>query len=497
MRISPIVFIASSLLAFGVPRALPQEQTAAPAHVSIIEGTATIDRGGEVEAVALNMPVVEGDRIRTSAGRMEIVFPDGSAVELEPDSEIEYLGGARIRIYAGTVENRPALVLQSQSAQYLPADSQAYATDFDQNGTWQYDTTSGNVWYPTVSADWRPYYYGYWSSIPAYGWTWIGYNRWAWPTHHYGRWGYGHNRWFWIPGRVYSSAWVSWGTAPGYVSWCPLGWDSRPVLSVGYSHGWNAWTIVPRDHFGWRGYPAHRYAIEPSRIAASTPFVVQRTQPSLSVRGSAGYVPAHHPSQDFGRGTEREGSSRAIPRYSNSNLDNRGFSSSSPQLPGVERGGPRATGPQNRGPVQSYGASRTNPIRAPQPSRPSYDAPLQPRSSQPPGQTRQPPSSYASPRGTLRVEASGHAPAPSTSRPMERGPSMNTRSPRATSRDEGVSRGPAPSAPRSTGGGHMANAPHAERGPSGGSNAGSHVGGSHDGASHGSGSQGTAVRRPR
>src|SRR6185295_14708019 len=58
---------------------------------------------------------------------------------------------------------------------------------------------------------------------------------WAWPTHHYGRWGYASNAWFWIPGRTWGAAWVSWSFADDYVSWCPLGYDSRPVfaLSIG------------------------------------------------------------------------------------------------------------------------------------------------------------------------------------------------------------------------------------------------------------------------
>ncbi|HEX7137525.1 MAG TPA: DUF6600 domain-containing protein, partial [Vicinamibacterales bacterium] len=230
MRVSPLVFVTASLLAVGVSITTGQESAVPPAHISLVEGSAALERNGDVEPAALNMPVVEGDRIRTSAGRVQIAFPDGSAVDLDPDSEVEYLGGARVRIYSGTVENHPAVVLRSPSSQYLPADSQAYATDLDQNGTWQYDTSYGNVWYPTVSAGWRPYYYGYWTSVPTYGWTWIGDNRWAWPTHHYGRWGYVNSRWFWIPGHVYSSAWVSWGTAPGYVSWCPLGYDSRPIV---------------------------------------------------------------------------------------------------------------------------------------------------------------------------------------------------------------------------------------------------------------------------
>ena len=38
--------------------------------------------------------------------------------------------------------------------------------------------------------------------------------RWSWPTHHYGRWGYARNAWFWIPGRTWGAAWVSWASAP-------------------------------------------------------------------------------------------------------------------------------------------------------------------------------------------------------------------------------------------------------------------------------------------
>ena len=63
--------------------------------------------------------------------------------------------------------------------------------------------------------------------------------------------------WFWIPGRSWAPAWVSWAYAPGYVSWCPLGWNNRPVLQIvninRYGRGydpWRAWTVVPRRHFG-------------------------------------------------------------------------------------------------------------------------------------------------------------------------------------------------------------------------------------------------------
>jgi Family of unknown function (DUF6600)/FecR protein len=146
------------------------------------------------------------------------------------------------------------------SAQYLPAEVRPYSASLDQYGSWQYESSYGYVWYPTVAASWRPYYYGRWAPLPAYGWTWIGHDPWAWPTHHYGRWGFSAGLWFWIPGSIWSPAWVSWAYAPGYVSWCPLGYNNRAVfgLNVGYGYGyghgygynsWHGWA-VPRQNFG-------------------------------------------------------------------------------------------------------------------------------------------------------------------------------------------------------------------------------------------------------
>jgi hypothetical protein len=156
------------------------------------------------------------------------------------------------------------------SAQYLPEQVRPYSASFDRYGSWRHEASYGYVWYPSVSVGWRPYYHGRWATLRPYGWTWIGSDPWAWPTHHYGRWGFSAGLWFWIPGRSWSPAWVSWAYAPGYVSWCPLGWNNRPVLQIvnvnirrGYDP-WRAWTVVPRRHFGSgfvhaRGVPGGRF----------------------------------------------------------------------------------------------------------------------------------------------------------------------------------------------------------------------------------------------
>jgi hypothetical protein len=226
-----------------------------PAYLAVVTGEATIERAGESEPATANMPFVAGDRLRTGAGRVEIAFPDGTAIEVGEQSEVEAVSATRVRLMAGTMDHIQRPAAPSRSASYLPQDLQTYGSTFDQYGSWQYDQPYGYVWYPQVEADWRPYSYGSWSPIRSYGWTWVGAEAWAWPTHHYGRWGFARNAWFWIPGRTWGAAWVSWSFADDYVSWCPLGWNSRPVfaLSIGSRHGWGYWT-VPRRTFETRGY---------------------------------------------------------------------------------------------------------------------------------------------------------------------------------------------------------------------------------------------------
>ena len=186
------------------------------------------------------------------------------------------------------------------STQYLPNEVQPYAPAFDQYGSWQYNTSYGYVWYPSVAVGWRPYYYGRWVTMRPYGWTWVGAGPWAWPTHHYGRWGFSAGSWFWIPGRAWAPAWVSWGYAPGYVSWCPLGWNNRAVLAFGFNFGydpWRAWTVVPHGHFG-AGYvhvnyvggygfsPQTRAAFVPRYVAPPvTGYAVPRSSSPILVPG--------------------------------------------------------------------------------------------------------------------------------------------------------------------------------------------------------------------
>lgn len=140
------------------------------------------------------------------------------------------------------------------SGQYLPTELAYYGGVLDRYGEWGYEPSHGRVWYPRVDVAWQPYSVGRWSFVGSYGWVWIGADRWSWPTHHYGRWGWSGRRYYWIPGRRWAPAWVSWTSAPGYVGWCPIGFDDRPLVSVstGFAHGWRSWTYLPSRSFDTR-----------------------------------------------------------------------------------------------------------------------------------------------------------------------------------------------------------------------------------------------------
>lgn len=234
---------------------------------------AVVRGAGEIFTEQGATPVRSGERAYASLGLLpSYAYTYNSANMDEFDRWSDLQRGA---VYAPS----------SESSQYLPADMTGYASTFDQYGDWRYQQTYGYVWYPRVATGWRPYYYGRWAPYPVYGWTWIAGDPFGYPTHHYGRWGFSANSWFWIPTPYWGPAYVSWGYAPNYVSWCPLGFNNRAVFSINsynvgpaYYHGHYtaAWTTVPRGSFG-HGYYAHQNAVNWDR-AGSTGARVRLTE---------------------------------------------------------------------------------------------------------------------------------------------------------------------------------------------------------------------------
>src|SRR5262245_5696466 len=91
-----------------------------PPHLSVVEGTATLDREDVTEAAASGVPMVPGDRLRTERGRAELLFPDGSALDLDEYSTIELEGPTLLRMTSGRVllfvagASNPASAVQFQ-----------------------------------------------------------------------------------------------------------------------------------------------------------------------------------------------------------------------------------------------------------------------------------------------------------------------------------------------------------------------------------------------
>jgi uncharacterized protein DUF6600 len=108
------------------------------------------------------------------------------------------------------------------------------------DGSWVEVADYGYCWQPNVAVSnskWRPYSDGYWVYTDV-GWTWISNEDFGWATYHYGRWTRLRDRgWFWVPGREWGPAWVSWRTGGDYVGWAPLpprgrgdvDYDNRPI----------------------------------------------------------------------------------------------------------------------------------------------------------------------------------------------------------------------------------------------------------------------------
>jgi hypothetical protein len=479
----------------------------APAHISVVDGAAILERDGRSETAPTSMPILAGDRLRTQNGRVEVLFADGSTLHLDTSTRVDFQsdevirlldgrvrlnipgagsagmrnvdyrvdassawvqiirsGEYRISVLGATTDGRDgeielavlrgaadlvnedgrtsigagerafaragarpsaAYVFNSASwdafdrwsesqrdarlgvsAEYLPESVQTYAATFNQYGYWQNEPTYGYVWYPRARPGWRPYYSGQWTSLRPWGWTWIGSDPWAWPTHHYGRWGFSAGSWFWIPGATWGPAWVSWAYAPGYVSWCPLGWNNRAVFGFsagvygGYRYDpWNAWTVVPHHGFG-RGH-VNAHVVNSTRIDARTrnTFVIRDTSPD----GSGIAVPRSGiPIRSVG--------ARVAPRGDNTAY--RG-SRSAPGTPG--------SNPDDAAAVFRNRGSSSAPL-----SGSGYPAPARnPRSmSSVPAPTRQTPTrSYSAGPSTSDPAASGTAPAGSGRRAVPRGTS--------------------------------------------------------------------------
>jgi hypothetical protein len=265
------------------PAASVSVQSAGEYRVSTLTGT----MGSEIELAVLRGWAelrVDEHVVPVRAGERSVVR--GNQLPSYPTA----FNSATFDAFDRWSAQRRDAMLGTTSARYLPPDVSTYAGTFDRQGSWSSHPQYGYVWYPRVASSWRPYYNGYWRPTRRWGSLWVGWDPWAYPTHHFGRWGFSAaGAWFWIPQRRWAPAWVSWAAAPGFVGWCPLGFDGRPV--TGFSVGvnfyaaqgiydpWRAWTVLPHARF-FRT-PVSRFSVDPRRLDAQvrSAFSIQAGSP--------------------------------------------------------------------------------------------------------------------------------------------------------------------------------------------------------------------------
>jgi hypothetical protein len=402
------------------PQSIPAEQAIAandvPAHIAILDGAAILEREGRPEPAIENTPLAAGDRLRTERGRAEVLFADGSTIDLDEYTSVDFQSDSLLRLMAGRtrlsiarfggttltyrVDTVPASVVirtagdyrielsepragvaeldvavlrgaadlqntfgrtslragtashvtsgaepslalafnsavadpfdewvEAQrtarygvtSAQYLPSDLRYDSGTLDENGDWAYEQSYGYVWYPRVAAVWRPYSVGTWWLAPRFGWTWIGFDRWSWVTCHYGRWGLNGSRWFWIPDNRWGPGWVSWASGPGYVGWCPLGFDGRAVVSLAAASYSRGWTTLPTRSFR-SNVAIARAAIPAQQLSLATrSSLAVRSAPPATVMAASRAVPLRSPTlrsvsrSDLGVAVPRSASPTGVP----------------------------------------------------------------------------------------------------------------------------------------------------------------------------------------
>lgn len=130
-------------------------------------------------------------------------------------------------------------------------------------GYWENDPNYGEIWFPSVERDFRPYSTnGYWT-MTQYGNTWVSHYPWGWAPFHYGRWVYTSYRgWGWIPGYEWGPAWVEWRSGNGYYGWAPM----APRWSVNVSIGLpiNLWIFAPSRYIYDRHWYRHSHYNRPN-----------------------------------------------------------------------------------------------------------------------------------------------------------------------------------------------------------------------------------------
>jgi|GEM_PF-3056587 len=143
------------------------------------------------------------------------------------------------------------------------------------NGVWVKSDRYDYVWCPSVDTDWMPYSRGHWIYLADRGWYFDSDEPFAWAVYHYGRWYRDTNiGWCWVPGDVWSPAWVTWRRGDDYLGWAPLQPEGQ-----GYAVGTTVATAdVPQED--WVFVPSRQFLAP--QLSAS--IIIGNRQPDVFTR---------------------------------------------------------------------------------------------------------------------------------------------------------------------------------------------------------------------
>jgi hypothetical protein len=149
-----------------------------------------------------------------------------------------------------------------------PASSSILKNIFGVNEAYAQDITAAFVWRPTTGVDvvttldpvsgvdaavaWQPFSRGEWI-LTDNGWYFMADSRPMEITHHYGRWWNSPDLgWVWVPGKVWSPAWVDWRESDDLIAWTPLPPNAFIVnnaIPVVVDVPLDNWVVVERREF--------------------------------------------------------------------------------------------------------------------------------------------------------------------------------------------------------------------------------------------------------
>lgn len=358
--------------------------------VQIAVGTATYHMSRESDAeIELSLPAVAVRPARAGSYRIT-VMPDGQGqiTVLSGQAEVysahgsQFVEAGQMMMVRGTEDNpefqivaapaqddfdrfnerRDAELSRAVSPRYVPPD--VYGTEqLDQNGTWTYDPSYGNVWVPRVAPGWAPYREGRWVWEPYYGWTWVSYDPWGWAPYHYGSWYFGTYGWAWYPGPlgvrhyywrpalVSFFGWGGGGFGVGFgfanVGWVPL----APFEVYRPWYGRGGVTIVNTNINVYRN-ARYEHAITSVRFndfGRSAVHTENFVRPSMTEIARAGSVRGALPlaaSRESSRMSDRAVNTQGMPRTTqNERFFSRGSIASTQSTPSNSGGWRRLDGP--------------------------------------------------------------------------------------------------------------------------------------------------------